>query len=777
MTNKREAIFFPEDKFAFGGTLVSTMTRRAHNGQSLEEWKKELFFDLERMAAHGMTAVVIMMDWEKVEPRENEFDFSYFDPLLEKAADLGLRVALWPWEEETMPDWLPRRYPECLWEADDGARPPFGSWHHPLFRNLVHRFLRTVVERYRNSPALCMWNIAIEPHYRISGLSRTLTEQTARVYCYNPASIERYREWLKKRHAGDLDSLNRRWLAYYGDWNEVEPPRYNLSNFHSPRFFDWRLFWVDALAEYQGGKARLVKELDPVHPTTGNSGWILDPILSGMGVQKVADCLDSFGISIFPIYGGGRMNRISLHRWHTFISSVSYPDKPYFVHELQGGPMAAGLVLGETPDPGEVSQWCWQAVGHGYQGIFFWSWRPHRAGTETGGFGLCRLDGTDTERTKAADETGRKLQNIAPLLRRVKPVRPEVAILHSDLNAIFNFTAAKVAGDMSLAALHNDSIKGYYALFYELGIPVHFMADEQLAELTQGNLNHIKFLVIPYMPLLDEAAIKNLTKFAQRGGVIWSDPWLGERTSANVSRDTTPGDELASLFGCIHGEVRPILKESSWNSQNAWRGHSVIDKSGCRLIIPGMDENSLVSFLHEIALQPDEGAEVLGVFQNGEPALIRKKYGKSTVYYTGSFFSIDSKPTTSKPRGMAAQKPGNAESGLLALFKRLLADMDIRAPVRPLAKGYAEVETYLLAGRDESLVIFINHGPESVNGTWEVEPGFSDVKNLTVSDLCRKLPVKADSGRAGVIELTLDLPRYGVAAVHCCRTSINSGLQ
>lgn len=770
MAGKREMKFFPKGKFAFGGTLVSTMTRRAHNGQSLEEWKKELSFDLERMAAHGMTAVVILMDWEMVEPQENRFDFSRFDPLLEKAEDLGLQVALWPWEEEMIPDWLPRCYPECLWEADDGSRPPLGSWHHPLFRKLVHRFLRAVVERYRNSPALCMWNIGIEPFYRISNLSCTLTEQTTKVFCYNPATISLYREWLKKRHGGDLDCLNRRWLTYYGDWNEVEPPRYNISNFHSPRFFDWRLFWVDALAEYQGGKASLVKKLDPVHPTTGNLGGAMDPVICGVGVKKIADNLDSFGISIFPIYDGGRMNRVSLHRWHTFIRSVSYPDKLYFVHELQGGPMAAGLIVGETPDPGEISQWCWQSVGHGYQGIFFWSWRPHRAGTETGGFGLCRLDGTDTERTKVADETGRKLQSITPLLQRIKPVLPQVAILYSDLNIIFNFTAAKCINDMKLAGLHDSSIKGYYALFYELGIPVHLMADEQLAELTQGNLRHIKFLIVPYLPLLDDAAIKNLAKFVRRGGVIWSDPWLGQRNSANVSRDTTPGNELASLFGCIQGEVRPILKKSAWSSQNAWRGHSVLGEGGCRLTIPGLKARRLVSALHEIALQPDASAEVLGFFQNGEPAVIRKRHGKSSVYYAGSFFALDTKPSAENPVGVKAQNYGGVEPGLLALFRRLLADMNIRAPVHPTAKGCSEVESYLLVGRDESLVIFINHGQKAVNGTWEVEPGFVAGKRMAVSDLCQGIPVAADYRRTGLINIKLKLPQYGVAAVHCCKT-------
>ena len=345
---------FPTDWVPFGATLVSTMTRWAHPGQTLEEWTKEAHYDLTRMAERGMTAVGIMMDWELAEPEEGRFDFSRHDPIMAKAAQLGLKVVLWPWEEAG-PRWIPRDHSDWLWEADDGHRIPAGCWHHSAFRESVYRFLTQVVERYRDNPAMLMWNVAIEPHYR--PVWEEYSGERQKIYCYQPATVEKFRQWLRRHFQDDLDRLNRRWISYYTHWDQVAPPRSGSYNFNSPWFFDWRMFWIDALAEYQGSKSHLVRKLDPRHPTTGNSGWYPSPIHAGLGMHKLAAGFDSFGISSFPIYRWGRLDRATVNLSYRFVYSACHPDKPAIVHELQGGPMVHGAVFGETPKPGEIRQW------------------------------------------------------------------------------------------------------------------------------------------------------------------------------------------------------------------------------------------------------------------------------------------------------------------------------------------------------------------------------------------------------------------------------------
>ncbi len=761
---------FPADWFPFGATLVSTMTRWAHPGQRLAEWVKEADFDLTRMAEHGMTAVGVMMDWELAEPEEGKFDFSRHDPILEKAAKLGLRVVLWPWEE-VGPRWIPRDHPDWLWEADDGGRALAGCWHHPAFRDRVHRFLRTVVERYRDNPAMLMWNVAIEPHYR--PVWEECIDSRQKIYCYQPATVEKFRRWLKEKNENDLDRLNRRWLSYYTHWDQVVPPRTGSYNFNSPWFYDWRMFWVDALAEYQGRKSDLVRKLDPNHPTTGNSGWFPSPIYAGLGMHKLAAGFDSFGISSFPIYRWGRLSRPAVNLSYNFVHSACHPGKPAILHELQGGPMAHGEIFAETPRPEEIRQWCWQAVGNGYKGIYFWVWRHHRTSTEMGGFGLCNMDGSDTNRTKAAAETCREIQKWAPAIQRLNPIQPKAAILYSDRNIIVEQMASRLGSfnaDSHAGSLHTSGVEGYFETFYKLRIPIHLMIEEQLKELIDGNLSHIKALVIPYLPMVTAENLSLLEKFAGRGGLIWTDPWLAQRDDANVGRMHVPGDSLRALFGCTQDDVRPILSDTPQNRQNLWRQSSLVGNGTCRVNLPGKPPIELRSLVHEIPLVPFEGGEVLGVFENGSPALVRKRHGQSAVYYTGSYFGISTEqtyvPTMFAEKQEASGKNiVQTQSGLGGLFKHILSEQGIHPAIEFVGSDQPGMETHLLAGKDEALAIFLNLSSERLSGTWRIRPEFRVDENIRITDLFTGQTIPPVSVGEDFIEIPIDVSCLGVAGV------------
>jgi beta-galactosidase GanA len=761
---------FPTNWFPYGATLVSTMTRFAHPGQPLDEWTRENARDLERMAEHGMTAVSIMMDWELTEPQEGNFDFRHHDPILEKAEKLGLKIVLWPWEQ-VGPEWIPRNHPDWLWEADDGSRPPFGCWHHPAFQDRVSGFLTRVVERYRDNPAVMMWNVAIEPHYRITGWSECMDER-GKIYCYQPATLEKFRRWLQQRNENDLDRLNRRWVSQYTSWDQVEPPRRSYYLFNSPRFYDWRMFWIAALAEYQHSKSDLVHTLDAKHPTTGNSGWYPSPIHAGLGLHKIAAGFDSFGISLFPVYRWGRIAQVSNNLSYTFVRSACHPDKPAFVHELQGGPTAHGAVFGETPRPEEIRQWSWQAVGNDYKGVFFWAWRHHRTSTEMGGFGLCNMDGSVTSRTVTAGETSRELQKAAPLIQRVSRVPPKVAILYSDLNLIVNQIAGKLSDDPQVGSLHSSGFEGYFETLFKLRIPTHHMIQEQLKELIDGNLSHIKALIIPYLPMMTAQDLIILDKFVNRGGLIWADPWLAQRDDANSGRMVVPGDILQTVFGCVQGEVRPILRDNPQNRKNLWRGSSLIGNGTCRVKLPGMVSVELKSLVHEVSLEPLAGTEVLGVFENGAPGLIRKRYGRSAVYYTGSYFGITARQEfvakgfdEQHSQETAASTAGPLETGLKTLFKQILAEQGIFPGVEIVGEDQPEMETHLLTGNREALAIFLNFSPHRLYGTWRLRPEFEIGEKTRATDLTTNQAVAIVAGTAGDIEIKIDLPKYGVAAV------------
>ena len=53
-----------------------------------------------------------------------------------------------------------------------------------------------------------------------------------------------------------------------------------------------------------------------------------------------------------------------------------------------------------TPD--DLRVWAWSALARGAKGVNFYAWYPMSSGYESGGFGMIQLDGTITERARAA---------------------------------------------------------------------------------------------------------------------------------------------------------------------------------------------------------------------------------------------------------------------------------------------------------------------------------------------------------------------------------------
>ena len=184
IATKEQDVFFP-----YGGVLASTMTRSCHCGQDIGSWVEELCGHLKAMADHGMTSASIMICWDMVEFVQDKYDFEHYDPLVEKAEKLGLKLALWLWEDIT-PDWVVKEHPDWLYEADDGTMSPDCSMYHPSSRQKIRDFLEQCVLRYKDSKALYMWNLAPEPFYGVPYRGRALSEKNyEKIYCYNPATI------------------------------------------------------------------------------------------------------------------------------------------------------------------------------------------------------------------------------------------------------------------------------------------------------------------------------------------------------------------------------------------------------------------------------------------------------------------------------------------------------------------------------------------------------------------------------------------------------------
>ena len=112
-----------------------------------EHWPEEMWEeDLQRMLASGIEVIRIAeFAWSKIEPREGEFTYEFFDRFLEKAEKSGMKV-IFCTPSATPPAWLTNKYPEVLNANINGVLYRHGCRRHynynsPKYQELVKRIV------------------------------------------------------------------------------------------------------------------------------------------------------------------------------------------------------------------------------------------------------------------------------------------------------------------------------------------------------------------------------------------------------------------------------------------------------------------------------------------------------------------------------------------------------------------------------------------------------------------------------------------------------------
>ncbi|MCR2022868.1 beta-galactosidase, partial [Blautia pseudococcoides] len=110
--------------FKWDGLSLGTCYYPEHWDQNL--WRE----DLQRMKENGIFTIRIgEFAWSKIEPREGEFTFGFFDSFLDVAEEEGMKV-IFGTPTATPPAWLTRKYPEVLNCRLDGTPFRHGMRRH-----------------------------------------------------------------------------------------------------------------------------------------------------------------------------------------------------------------------------------------------------------------------------------------------------------------------------------------------------------------------------------------------------------------------------------------------------------------------------------------------------------------------------------------------------------------------------------------------------------------------------------------------------------------------
>ena len=676
--------FFPVAVWYGGGKARAPMLEPV-DATSAQRWGK----DLDQIKALGFNTVKTWVDWATAEPQPDSFDFKNLDLLLQLAQPRGLRVIVQVYLDSA-PDWVGQKYPDGRFVDRSGAviesqSAPGFCIDHPGVRAEIVKFLSALSRDANRYPALYGWDVWSEPHVINWAEFPYLVRPE---FCYCPNSQKRFRGWLERKY-GNLEALNRAWYRGFQDWNQVEPPRASTILSYTD-YLDWRAFIDDKLAGDLKTRVDAIRSADATHFITSHAavpGLFTSPT-DGYGEPddwKMAANADFFGTSLYPKHAESTQP----WSWQKLSAGLDFSrsaaeGKGFWIGELQAGQGVTGMRIADPVVGSDLRFWMWNTISHGAREIAIYAWYPMSSGYESNGYGLVNLDGSVTERARAAGDTAKTIEAHASALLAARPAPAQVAILYNRLSYMVGGTEPSLS---KLGNAERDSLLGLHRMFLEEQIPVDFIPPQ---DVIANRLGQYKIVFLPYPVMLAKAVGDGIRRYVENGGTVVAEARLAWNDARGIASDVIPGAGLDEVFGAREHLIRPADHPEM----------EIAPLPG----LPGMAAREKVAAAgFEEELTPAESAQVLARFANGQPALVENSFGKGKAVLVGSFLALayERQPEVSTKRLILA-----------------LAEQAGAAPeVRITGADPAKTEVRLLLNPEQQELFVFYHGTTAARAT------------------------------------------------------------
>ena len=714
--------FFPVAVWYGGGNARAPMLSPLAAG-SAAAWGQ----DLDQIKATGFNTVKCWVDWSTAEPKRDSFNFDNLNLLLKLAEQRSLRVIVQIYTDSA-PDWVGIRYPDGRFVDRSGAvvtsqSAPGYCIDHAGVQAEVVKFLEALSRDANRSPALYGWDVWSEPHVINWADFSYLTNPE---FCFCASTQARFRRWLQAKYK-TVDALNAAWYRKFASWDEVQPPRFSTILSYTD-YLDWRAFIDDKLGGDLKTRVDAIRSADHAHAITSHAaspGLFTSPT-DGYGEPddwKMSANADFFGTSIYPKHSE------STHPWAygmlaaglDFTRSAGHSlGKGFWIGELQAGQGATGMRIADPVTAHDEEYWLWQVISHGAREIAIYAWFPMSSGFESNGYGLINLDGTLTDRARAAGATARIIATNAASLDAARPAAAQVAILYDRLSYMVGGSQPSLS---NLGNAERDSLLGTYRAFFEKQIPVDFVDP---AAQNGERLDQYKILFLPYAVMLSESVAAQVKDYIAGGGTVVAEARLAWNNERGFASPVIPGFGLDKVFGAREESIRPDTEP-----------HLLIEPSANLPDLKAGDSIALAAF--EEDLQPLADGRVLAKFAGGDPAVVEHAYGKGRAILIGSF------------AGLAYQRTHHVSTRDLLLS--LAEAAGVTPDVIATGEGSSELEVRRLVTDNRQFVFVFNHATAAADASVTLRLPWG-VKTATDLVTGQAVPVQVGSDR---IELSKDL--------------------
>ena len=594
--------------------------------------------------------------WHLMEKEEGKYDFSFFDTVIKKANEYGLKV-IFGTPTATIPAWLVKKYPEILSEFENGEKRTFGGRHIYCFNSEVfykysEKIIRELANHYKDEKNIVAWQIDNEFGHEGSD------------ECYCPKCHRAFQEFLRNKFNNSIDELNKTygttfWSQEYNSFEEIPVPKKTITTHNPALRLDWERFRSKSIVDYSNFQVELLKSIIPdcvvIHDFPGGG---LD---KHVDYSKVAQKLNVVAFNNYPVWGGQK-EPIPPHEIAFGLDYIrGLKRENFWITEAIMGAQGHDIT-GFLPRPNQAKMWSCQGMARGCSSLIYFRYRGATKGAEQFCYGILDADNKKRRKFYEVKDFFHNIIKYEDILEQ--PIKSKVAIVY-DYDSLASFRIQK----QSILLDCHQEMKKFYKPFYDSNIMVDIISEDK-------DFSEYKILILPVMIIWKRELTEKVKEFAKNGGIVV----MTYRTAVkDIDNNLTLGEMLPvgynDFVGAYVEETESLQEYNSLDLEGKGFFNGIKGKGG-------IFRDMLVS----------KGAEVLfrynDKFYDTFSAVTKNSYGKGKVYYIGC----------------------SPEEAILKLIvDDILNSAELQKTLSP-----DNVEIVVRGNRDKQIKIYINHNDYEV---------------------------------------------------------------
>lgn len=560
-----------------------------------KKWEK----DVNEIAEIGFKVVrMAEFAWCRLEPYENQYDFTWLEEIIEAFAQKGIKTILGT-PTGAPPQWAVLKYPDLT--TQNKSKTPnnfvggFGSYckNHAGYRELSKKIVTALVSHFKDNENIIMYQIDNEFMGEV---------------CYCDACTKAYTEWAKKEYV-TIENYNKKMMTIF-QGRELQSfddfiALTTYKNIVNPAvLMDYKKFVSQTYYDYCKNQVDIIRKISPTVMVTSN----YCTLFNNFDHFRMATMFDVAGVDTYPKAD----NDFSLRNSYKLDLTRALKKKGFWVLEQQCSPVAF-REYNYSLEPLEARLYTFKSIGHGADGIVYFRWNATHSGGERYGAGIIRHE----------NEKGRIYYEVKRICEEIETVREylddsekksaKIAMVFSLKSYWALSEGRKITKDLDYTYVQ---MKLYSDLLYK-NIDIDFV-------IPGDDISSYDIVIASTMASVNEEEANWLEKYVSNGGNCICTFTSGMFTEYNHITDKYYQGELRELLG---------IKVTEWD-------------------VPYQNENYTFKFnnknypatLLNMVLEP-ETAQCIGTYNNGfykdSACITVNNYGKGKAYYVATKSNSD----------------------------------------------------------------------------------------------------------------------------------------